>query len=157
MDKWYKGAFTWVGQPEDVEFAIYLSELVQAASERAYRDHRKGLIRKPTKHWRESFLGGFGLGIRNRLVAIERERRNQRGRQSMTGTTLAVVKDQIIASYMEENYPAIQSEKRRQSQDADPFAAIMGMRAAQHLDVSAPLTDRSEDHDALRGALKGGD
>lgn len=149
VGRWYKGAFTWVGQPEDVEFAIYLSELVQAASERAFRDHRKGLSRKPTKHWRESFLGGFGIGVHNRLIALERERREVRDRQSTTGTSLAIVKDQIIASYMEETYPAIPSEKRRQGKDADPFAAIMGMRAAQHLNVSAPLADRSEDQDAL--------
>lgn len=146
---YYKGQLTWVGQPEDVEFAIYLSELVQGASERAYREYRKGRTRTPTRHQRESFLGGFGLGVRNRLLTIERNRQAAKAAESPTGTGLTVIKDQIIASYLQEAYPEIPQEKRRKGKEADPFAAIMGMKAAAHLNVSAPLTDRSNRNDEL--------
>jgi hypothetical protein len=152
VGSYYKGALTWVGQPEDVEFAIYLSELVQGASERAYREHRKSRTKTPTRHWRESFLGGFGLGVRNRLLAIERDRQAAKAAETTTGTDLTVIKDQIVASYLQEAYPAIPQEKRRKGKDADPFAAIMGMEAATHLNVSAPLTDRSDKNDALTTA-----
>lgn len=148
----FKGALTWVGQPADVEFAVYLSELVQGASERAYRQQRKRRLVRPTKHWRDSFLGGFGIGVSERLITIERNRRASKVQKTTTGTDLAVVKDQIITSYMEEAYPAIPTEKRRKARQADPFAAIMGMKAAAHLNLSTPLSDETDECGTLNAS-----
>jgi|GEM_PF-6102613 len=148
----FKGALTWVGQPEDVEFAIYLSELVQGASERAYREHRTRRLVSPTKHWRNSFLGGFGIGVSERLITIERKRRSSKVRKTTTGTDIAVVKDQIITSYMEETYPEIPTEKRRKARQADPFAAMMGVKAAAHLNLSTPLSNETDECGTLNAS-----
>lgn len=59
-----RGEHTWVGQPEDVEFTLYLCELVQGASERSYRTHVKGIFsRAPSARYRRSFMLGFGHRI----------------------------------------------------------------------------------------------
>lgn len=78
-------------------------------------------------------------------MAEERDRT----RQSSTGTgsSLVVVKDALIKSYMESAMPGIKSRKVGK-RDLDYFAAVSGQMAANRVTLNRPLGDETE---AMRG------
>lgn len=140
------GANIWIGQPEDVEFALYLCELIQSASERAYKIHWRDRFRwAPSPRYRRSFHLGFGLGVADRMRLIVAERQQARRAASSSGTDLAVIKDALIETYLHETRPMLR-KRRRRAREADPFAMMHGRSAAGTLALSRPLdadTDRA--------------
>lgn len=149
------GANLWVGQPEDVEFALYLSELIQGASERAYRIHWQRMFRRaPPAMYRRSFLLGFGAGISDRMLRMVAEREQSRRNASTTGTSLTVVKGALIDDYMAKTQPHVRNRRRR-SLKTDPMAMLHGHRASGALSLSRPIDVDENDKGAL--ASSGGD
>ncbi|MFC5736914.1 DUF7168 domain-containing protein [Sinirhodobacter huangdaonensis] len=134
-----RGANLWVGQPEDVEFALYLCEMIQAAAERAYLNHRKArFFSAPNAHYRRSFLIGFGRSIAERLWNMTSERRRSRARKG-GGTDLIVVKNALIDAYMTENYPDIGHTRSRARKEPDHRAFLSGYVDAARVNLERPL------------------
>ncbi|OOY20850.1 hypothetical protein BMI86_10105 [Thioclava sp. DLFJ5-1] len=138
------GANLWAGQPEDVEFAIYLSELVQAASERAYRNHwRKLWALAPKAKYRLSFMHGFALGVAQ-LLEGEIARREQAQASSATGTALVVAKEAVIAEYMAEHQPGIKNHKPRKQRKPAISAFFAGKNAGERVNINRPLEGKED-------------
>ena len=110
------GANLWVGAPSDVEFALYLSEVIQGAAERAWKNHLNTMGYHSSPHNRKSYLMGFGLGVSKTLNKLTAERRAKRPAPT-TGTSVVVLKDQIINSYLDEAYGDINVRKQRKQKD----------------------------------------
>lgn len=142
------GANVWIGQPEDVAFALYLCELIQGASERAYKAHwSRHFGYAPSAKFRKSFLLGFGLGVAARMDRMAGERQRQRQEEAGTGTNLVVVKDAIISEYMDATYPDIR-ERRARKRKPDLFALLHGQRAAEKVVLNRPLETDDVDKSA---------
>ncbi|WP_036640632.1 DUF7168 domain-containing protein, partial [Paenirhodobacter enshiensis] len=140
-----EGTIFWVGQPEDVEFALYLCELVQGASERAYRGYwQKTMGSAPSSTYRRSFMIGFGEGIADRMYDLAYERDRARHRQRTTGTSVAVVKGQLIANYMESTYPSIKSRREGRKKTLNSSALRHGIAASLGVNLNRPVSSEDE-------------
>lgn len=136
---WRRGANVWAGQPEDVEFAIYLCEMIQSAAERAYRRHWKARgYRAPSAHYRKSFLIGFGLSLVDTLDDMVFARRMERENQG-NGTDLVIVKDALINSYMAEAYPNIRERAIRKRKEPNMRAYTAGHQAGRNVNLNRPI------------------
>ena len=145
-----RGELSWVGQPEDVAFALYLCELIQGAADRSYKIHRDKLGRSPSTSYRRDFMTGFGSAMRECLSRMANERKAARAEASSTGTDIVIVKHALIADFMTENYPAIKSHNPRQSNRMpNPYAFFSGSRAASSVNISRPLEDENEAEEAI--------
>ncbi|MBJ2150648.1 DUF2786 domain-containing protein [Paracoccus sp. IB05] len=136
------GANIWIGQPDDVAFAIYLCELIEGASERAYRAHwTRRFTSAPRPFYRQSFMAGFGHGVAQRMVILTREREAERKRAAeMTSSTdLVVVKGAIIADYLAETRPMLRTERTRARKEPDTMALLSGLHASKSLLLSRPV------------------
>jgi hypothetical protein len=149
-----RGMNKWVGQPEDVCFALYLCELIQGASERAWAAHRKKLrVVLPTD--RTDFMTGFGYTCGQRLVAMARERRE--AQSAGTGTGLVVVKLALAESYLAERYPNLKEQpaprKTKSKKKRSATTLWAGMHAGEKVALTRPLEqDDTEPSTALRHA-----
>lgn len=145
-----RGEQSWVGQPEDVAFALYLCELIQGAADRSYKIHREQLRNSPSASYRRDFMTGFGSAMRECLSRMANERKAARAASSMTGRDIVVVKHALIADFMAENYPKIRSHNPRQSNRMPNLHAFFsGTRAASAVSISRPLEDCEETQEAL--------
>jgi len=145
------GANIWVGQPEDVEFALYLCELIQGASERAYQDHRQGrFTRAPSAKYRRSFHMGFGLGLAKRMEAMVAERESARRAKSETGTSLVVIKNALINEYMEKTRPGIASRRVKKIRP-DEYALLHGLKASDRITLTRPLDSATSPEAVMKG------
>lgn len=153
------GQHKFVGQPEDVAFAVYLCELVQGASERAYKAHRAETDANPIlrpsaksraarRSYRTHFLFSFGGAVAIRMNRMVRERKE--ARHSATGTDLVVVKSELIQSYLDEKYPWLKDDKGKgpiapkPKRMADFFAGAAGRAAGEDLNLNRPLDDDTD-------------
>lgn len=142
---WRRGANVWVGQPEDVEFALYLCEMIQGAAERAYLNHWKArFFSAPGAHYRKSFLLGFGRSIAERLRNMVSERRRNRRARQGGSTDLVVVKNALIDAYMTENHPNIEHIRRRARKEPDHRAYLSGYVDAAGVNLARPLCSTPE-------------
>lgn len=141
------GGFLWAGQPSDVEFAMYLSEMIQGAAERAWKSLR---TTNRTPHARSSYLRGFGRAIAYRLTRMAIERKQ--ARQAATGTDLVVLKDQLISEHMTAEYGKIPECKTDRRMRADARYAAAGARDAEEVNLDRPISDHADRRDALPGA-----
>lgn len=140
-----RGTNIWIGQPEDVEFAIYLCEVIQGASERAYKRHWQRQFRAaPSPKYRKSFLMGFGNTVALRLNEMAEQRQRERAQASTSGTDLVAVKSALISQHMEKKYPGI---KNRRPMRAKPIlsAATAGMAAGRDVNLTRPIEDDARD------------
>lgn len=146
------GENIWIGQPEDVEFAIYLCELIQAASERAYaRWWPRSYHRAPGAAVRHDFLGAFGSAVGGRLAEMAAERWFARQRQ--TGTGLVVVKQALIDGYVAQTYGEVAKQRSsKMRREINFLAALAGTVEGQSLALSRPI----ETDDAAAHAVSGG-
>lgn len=136
---WHRGANVWVGQPEDVEFALYLCEMIQNAAERSYQCHWKSRwYQAPNAHYRKSYLTGFGLSIVSTLERMVTARCKERTAQGGR-TDLVVVKAALIGNYMAETYPDIKERDTRKRKEPNLIAYVAGCQAGHHVNLNRPI------------------
>ena len=144
------GERLWIGQPEDVAFALYLCELIQGAADRSYKIHREQLRHTPSASYRRDFMTGFGSALAECLSRMARERKAARAAVNVSGTDIVIVKHALIADFLAENYPAIGSHKPRQSNRMPNLRAFFsGSRAASAVNISRPLEAEGEAQEAI--------
>ncbi|MCL4065322.1 DUF2786 domain-containing protein [Pseudomonas sp. GX19020] len=137
-----RGANIWVGQPDDVAFAIYLCELIEGASERAYRAHwTRNFMSAPRPFYRQSFMTGFGHGVAQRMITLTREREADRKRaaEKKGGTDIVVLKDALVADYLAETRPMLRKERSRAGKEPDLMALLSGLQASKSLQLVRPI------------------
>lgn len=135
---WRKaGEVVFAGLDQDVEFALYLMELIRGAAERAWSDYRK----EDPEHAREngvrkSYLIGFGVRCAERLRELAEERRA--ARHEAGGTALVVRKDALIKRHLADNNVRIERTRaRKTSVNSDVYRS--GRTAAARLNLSRPV------------------
>lgn len=134
------GENCWVGQPEDVAYALYLCELVQGASERSYAWHwRERWNSAPIRAYRNSYLMGFGQRCALRFRAMRYERDEARA-ETATGTNLVVVKSALIEAHLSDRNIRTAREGKPK---INTRALLAGHRDAGHFNVARPI--ESED------------
>lgn len=135
------GKLNFVGTGADVEMALYLSEMIRGAADRAWTSYRKNKMYgarsiRDMHHKRKSFLFGFGQRLAERLNNLATERKRQR--ETSTGTDLVVVKDQIIKDTMADNGIVIRSPRRR-GMRIDGNSQMAGRSAGDSVNLNRPV------------------
>lgn len=152
-----RGANIWVGQPEDVEFALYLCEMIQGAAERSYKTHWAArYISAPSSHYRTSYMRGFGssIALRLREIVCDREARRAASRSSTAADgscSLVVLKEQLISQHLAETRPDIKQQRRGNTREPDMMAFSAGHLAAQSVTLSRPLEGDTQQQEVLNG------
>jgi len=145
------GANLWVGEPGDVEFALYLSEVIQGASERAWKTHLKITRRYSSPRNRKSYLMGFGFGVSGVLKKLAAERRAKRP-ATATGTSIVILKDQIINSYLDEQFGDIKEQRHGSQKKSNHTLVMAGIIDGGNCRVDRPV-GQDEDLQRLDGDL----
>lgn len=133
------GQIKFAGLPSDVEMALYLVELVQCGADRAYVDfyrkfkdtHRHADLRGAGV--RTGFMMGFGTTVAARLRALKDEYR----KRPATGTSLVLVKTDLIRGYL--NDEGISIHPKSYSRNGSSLSKAAGVKAGQKLNLSRPL------------------
>lgn len=143
------GANLWVGQPSDVEFALYLSELIQGAAERAWKIHLRKTGLCSARRDRNLYLMGFGWGVLDKLAELAEERRANRTAPTM-GTSIVIIKDQLINSYLDEKYGDIKPKRRSKQKNPSATTALAGMLDGKKCRIDNPV-ERDRERQVLGG------
>lgn len=140
------GTLRFVGMPQDVEMAIYLSEMLTAASDRMWQDYRKkhvapkGRGRSFSMYHRRGFMRGFGTEINARLVELATQRKKDVEQQvgKSAGTALVVRKQDLIKTKMDDMGLNLRKTSRRVRVGSDESHAY-GSRAARTVNLGRPV------------------
>ncbi len=140
-----RGSEIFVGLDTDVLFALYLIELVQTSSERSWKRFRRmsAIPAKKRAEAKKSFLISYGERISDRLFQMARER--ERAQSQATGTSLVVVKDALIDTYVEEQWGGVSEGRASKPVETDLVAYLAGWEAAANLTLERPIEDGTED------------
>ena len=140
------GSLIWVGENADVEFALYLSELIQGAAERSWKNYAvkfpKGHGPTTTKA-RRSFLMGFGQGVQYKLQALAKERIEKR-EAVQTGTGLVVLKNALVDEYVEKNWGVVKAARSTPLPSLDMLSAMSGVSEGQKMNLQKPIETNSK-------------
>ena len=130
------GGLRFIGLAEDIEMAVYLSEMIVIASDRAAAVYLKqNSASRDKRYLGASFRKGFGARINVRLKELAAERKRSR---SATGTDLVVCKNGMIDDYKKQMGITIRRGKTTSSYiHGDAYDA--GNNAGGNLNLSRPL------------------
>lgn len=139
---WKGGEVEVIGFGQDVEFALYLCELIQAASERAWKKYLKRSYRHSTAHMRTSFLMGFGEAVYYTLSGLTAERIAARNVNAPKKSgALVALKGQLIQQHIDVTKGGIKQFKGRVNlKTPDIDAAIAGLQGGTQLTLNRPIT-----------------
>lgn len=131
-----------IGSPQDVEMAVYLSEMIVGASKRAFTTWAAGkeMPYKQFVELRRSFMFGFGTRVSQRLFELYEERLATR-QNANVGTALVVVKQDLIKSWCKENnmrFGRGKSNKAPKNNDAREA----GSQAGSNVNLGRPLSPK---------------
>lgn len=111
--------YEFFGMPEDVDVAISVFKMMNAAYEGAVKKFKDAdVFYRSLRSVRDKRIAtrSFGVGFGNRLSVrfceIKKER-NADMQKAATGTALLVLKDQLVKAAAEEHYPNLKSTKER--------------------------------------------
>jgi hypothetical protein len=125
------------GHAPDVEFGLYLYEVIAEAAE---TDWVADMARNGySKAKRESFRQGFAQRVRKRLTDLKDEQDAERDRHRVmsAGTDLVVLKDQIVAAEFEKT--GVKLVMRAAPTPRDRAAYYRGVEAGTNVNLSRPL------------------
>lgn len=138
-----KSGMDYAGEPADVEFAVYLSQLLVESAERCWQSYRRTLPvtdRSSLYYLRRGFEVGFSRRMSERMNQLADEREGFRS----TGTDLVVLKKELLRRFVEDelgvvfrNMKAPQTRFSRQTVQA-------GRDAAESLNLNRPLSPGEE-------------
>lgn len=130
--------FHYVGDPADVEMALYLHEMLTIYGRRAFFQYCERLAdegRGKDTTARYDFYTTFGRRMQERMDALAQER--QRARQG--STALVVRKDGIIKSKMESMGISLRKSRRKARALGSHDAASAGREAANSVNLNRPF------------------
>jgi len=138
------GQLRFYGFPEDVAFALYLTELVNGAAKRAWTNYvsRRLFPHKTAMNAaRRDFLEAFGGAVADTFIRAALERDANRREAQANSTDLVVLKSQIIADHIAAKLPKIREapEERKKRRMPDIRAMVAGTQAGSQISPSRPL------------------
>lgn len=134
------------GLPSDVEFALYLFELVTGAANRGWKAYYRKLGYRPGPASRNDYMRGFGRQVTIEFCTLAADRRS--ARKATKGTSLLVMKNTLIAAHIAERIgevlPPPKSRKGRRWPDAR--AALAGHMDGARISPTRPIeTDEPQE------------
>lgn len=104
-------AYKMYGHKPDIELGTYLYEICAEAAEQGWTDYMQA--HGYSKRARDSFRIGFASRIADRLTQMKRERDEENDRRAAaagnTGTSLVVLKDQIVQAEFDKVGPKLRT------------------------------------------------
>lgn len=127
----------YAGLDSDVEMAVYLSEMIVGAANRAYATHRKESGFRSSARMRKSFLCGFGQRVGERMRELAQERADAQG-PTNTGTALVACKDALARQALDHMGVQIGTARRRSTR-VDSGAYQAGRSSGDRVNLSRPV------------------
>jgi hypothetical protein len=138
-----KGAkYSYIGDPVDVEMAIYLHEMIVIHGRRGWYAYRANLSetgQKKNSQSRFDFYSSFGDRINARMKEFAKMRMEQR-----SSTALVVRKDTLIKEKMDEMGIKLRKSRASQKVARDVNAYYAGVSAADRVNLNRPFRGATE-------------
>ena len=111
------GEIVYLGNPADVEVALYFTDLVSNAAEACLRAYRKteGYARQQHYHSARKIGSDYRVGVCQRLGERILEQAQVERKPQASGTGLVVVKDALIKQWLQDNTMGFRTHRSNRS------------------------------------------
>lgn len=132
------------GLKHDIQVALYITEIIHKAMEREFKifkktfDYKYSNMQPKTK--RHSFMMGMVMRLQERIAVMIYEKEQRRKEQNITtGTSLVVVKDEMVAEEFDDKYGELEKVVRKPNPKSRT-ALVAGMYAGDKVEITPGLT-----------------
>lgn len=125
------GRLCFIGMEHEIEMALYLSEIISSACDRAL----KAGFPKASRVQRSSFIMGFGHALDTKLKELAKERQSAK---TATGTAIVVRKGELVKDFMDRAGLNLTASRTRYTK-ADMGYFQAGATVGKALNLNRPL------------------